>query len=474
MRSKSEQNRGFLNADESDKRLFLCRGRMRKLFCAIVLGGILSGPGLRDSDGQPSLLNRRVIQRVEQEDVVSKDTVRFENGDVLTGEVEQVEAGVAAMKPEMAENELAIPLDAMKEILFKDVKVEGSFAADRVVLVNGESVLARVEGMRKDKLSLLLPSSQRAELNVENVAAVAFFRSEEVLAEENFDQGLPEGVRFEGGRWSVRSGRLVQSDPSATECFACLPVTQFGDVVYEWSVNTAIGGSTGIYFLASGPRLSQERAYFVRVLRKYLYVYACINGDEVYCGSYRISLHKSINDVELRCDADRGLIGIWMDGTQVGLWKSGAPIRAGKYVILRADGRGAFDNLRIVRKKGAVRPEAGDDRGSADRLVLVNRDVIMAKVREISQNAVSLAGSDGEDLQEVEREKVLWVRFARELKPAPVRRKGTGVFLTRSGDRISGELMSLNEEVARMKSGLAGVLELKRSDLRKVIFRETP
>ncbi len=436
---------------------------------AVVLVLICASGG----SGQAPVSGRRVIERVGEEAPLGNDAVRFANGDVLTGEVEAIADGIVTMKPEMADSELAIPVGTLKEIVFKDVKEEAFFPGDRVVLVNGESLVAKLEKMSEGKIALLLPSAERLLLDAGNVAAVAFFREEEVLVEEDFEDGLAEGMRLEGGRWDVRRGWLVQTDSKATECYACLPLTQSGDLVYEWSVNTNVGGSTGLYFLASDPRLSQERAYFVRLMRKYLYVYACINGEEVYCGSYRLSLYRSRSEVQLRCETGRGLIEIWIDGIQVGLWRSAAPIRTGKYVILRTDGRGAFDSLRVVRKRGAVRPEAGDDPGSTDRLVLINGDVIMANVSAISEDSVLFAGSSDENVGEIEKGKVLWVRFGRELKPA-TRREGQAVFLTRSADRIFGELLSLNQEVARIKSDLAGPIDFRRRDLKKVVFKELP
>jgi len=443
-----------------------------------------------ESGSQPRQGGGRAIERVGKEAAVREDFVRFTNGDVLSGKVDGIIDGEVVMKPEMAEEMLSTPAGVVKEVVFKDKPLRGerfekegspvealpsqSLVADRVVLVNGESLSGKIEEMKEGKVALTLPSSQEVEVEWENVAGVAFYREEEVLAQESFEAGLPEGIRFEGGRWCTQRGWLLQADSRAAECYASLPVTQTGEVVYEWSVNSTVGRSTGMYFMASDPGLSQERAYSVRVLRDYVYVYICMNREEVHCGSYKISLFRNRNEVRLECDSHRGRIELWIDGMEVGRWESSVPIRRGKYVVLRADGRAAFDDIRIVRKGGAGRVELAADQGERDVLTLVNGDEISGKVTGISEKTVRCDGEDGGEVTEIEREKILCVRPGRKLRPLPMAVEGKAVLLMRTGDRISGELLSLKDEGARIRSELLGVIEVRRADIGKVMFRELP
>ena len=466
---------------------------------------------------QTRLPQGETVQRIAAEEEVKQDYVRFTNGDVLTGEVREITDGEVRMTPEMAgqpfgENALAIPVDAVKEVVFKNNRRESSFAADRIVLVNGESLLAKVTGMRDGKILAELPSFRDAdgvatgfrpvnvpqasppadlqysrdahatlEISLSSVAAIGFYRKEEILAEEDFSSGLPPMTRFEGGRWSTQNGWLLQTISQATESFASLPLSQTGVVVYEWTVNTTVGRSTGLYFMASDPGISQKRAYFVRVLRNYVYLYVCADNQEVHCGSYRISLHRSRNEVRLTCDSDRGLIEASIDGLQVGRWLSSVPIKTGKYVVLRADGRGAFDDFRVVQKAGASRPDIRSEKEEGTILRLVNGDRIIGGITDISERVVSLpleqegeTGPNPESVRSIEKEKLLYVRFSSQVGEPPLGLGGTVVLLTRSDDRISGELLGLNEEGVRLKSTLAGTLDLPRGDVKKVIFREFP
>jgi hypothetical protein len=488
--------------------------------------------------GQTRLPQGVTVQRVAPEEEVNQDYVRFANGDILTGEVWEIADGEVRIMPEMAGlpalarkprtgpsapcalpggagpngqglpalarlngqgRSVAIPVEAVKEVVFKDNEKRSPFAAERLVLVNGESLPARVIGVREGKIVAQLPSSQEVdrsgrggggtgfqpvnhgqdayatvEIGLADVAAIGFYRKEETLAEEGFASGLPPTMRFEGGRWCTQNGWLLQTISQATESFASLPLSQTGVVAYEWTVNTTVGRSTGLYFMASDPGLSQKRACFVRVLRNYVYLYLCMDNEEVYCGSYRISLYRSRNEVSLTCDSDRGLIEASIDGSQVGRWLSSVPIKMGKYVVLRADGRAAFDDFRIVQKAGAARPDVRGERDEGTILRLVNGDKILGKMTGISESLVSFSSGEGQPAFDLEKDKLLYVRFDREVGNPPVGVAGTVVVRTQSDDRISGELVWLNEDGARIKSGLAGTFDLLREDVKRVIFREFP
>jgi hypothetical protein len=423
---------------------------------------------------QPGVESQNAIKAVAEETPVPADFVRFTNGDVLSGEVEEIAGGAVTMMSEMAEKRLTIPVAAVKEIVFKDANEQNPLAADHLLLVNGEALSGGIEGMTGGKVTLSMPSSQRVEVDGKNVAAMAFYRAGEVLVEESFDSRLPEKIRLEGGQWRTRDGWLLQADSRAAECFASLPVTQTGKMTYEWCVNTTIGRSTGMYFMASDPGLSQQNAYLVRILRKYVYVFFCMNGEEIYYGSYAISLHRSRNTVRLSYDSGRGKIEMWIDGTEVGRWRSPNPIRLGKYVVLRADGRAAFDDLRITRTGGAPHVEAIADQGGRDALSLINGDEIAGNVTGVSQRSVSFSVNGSEELNDISREKLLSIRWRRKLQKLPRAVGGVAVLVTRNGDRLSGELLSLRNGTARMRSELAGVVDFRRDDVKQVIFREFP
>jgi len=431
-------------------------------------------PGGSHAVSPSAFPTRRTVRAVEKEAPVPEDVVRFTNGNVLSGEVAEIADGSVFMKPEMAERTLRIPVGAVKEVVFKDRSVDRSLVADRLLLVNGEALNGRIERMAEGKVSLSMPSGQKVEVAGQKVAAIAFYRGAEVLAEESFESELPKGMHFEGGEWRTQRGWLLQTDSRAVECFASLPAMQTGEVVYEWTVNTTIGRSTGIYFMASDPGFSQERAYFFRILRAYVYVYLCVNGEEVYCGSYRISLYRNKNDVRLKCDSGRGMIIMWINGAEVGRWKSSVPIKRGEYVALRADGRAAFDDLTVVRAAGAVRVTPLPTPGEGDVLALVNGDEISATVKAVSERSVAFAVANSDEVRQIGREKLLYVRFNRTLEKLPRGRGGTVVLVMRNGDRISGKLLSLREKRVRIQSKHAGVVDLRLEDARKVIFKEFP
>jgi len=501
----------------------VCRSNVRA-FAFIISGVVILLSLAGTCGGQTRLPQGVTVQRVAPEEEVNQDYVRFANGDILTGEVWEIADGEVRIMPEMAGlpalarkprtgpsapcalpggagpngqglpalarlngqgRSVAIPVEAVKEVVFKDNEKRSPFAAERLVLVNGESLPARVIGVREGKIVAQLPcvtpprpaghpSLNQVEISVADVAAIGFYRKEETLAEEGFASGLPPTMRFEGGRWCIQNGWLLQTISQATESFASLPLSQTGVVAYEWTVNTTVGRSTGLYFMASDPGLSQKRAYFVRVLRNYVYLYLCTDNQEVYCGSYRISLYRSRNEVSLTCDSDRGLIEMRIDGSPVGRWSSSVPIKMGKYVILRADGRAAFDDFRIVQKAGAARPDVKGEREEGTILRLVNGDKILGKMTGISDSLVSFSLGEGQPAFDLEKDRLLYVRFDREVSNPPVGVAGTVVVKTQSDDRISGELVWLNEDGARIKSGLAGTLDLPREDVKRVIFREFP
>lgn len=452
-----------------------CRELARSLFGALLSMGVLCAATGGAAGIRPSPMGSgRAIRPFRKETPVRKDFVRFTNGDLLSGKVQEIAEGSVTIKPEVADATLILPAETLKEVVFQDGEENRPVAGDRVVLVNGEGVSGRIERMVEGKVLLTMPSLQEVEMDEETVAAISFYRDAEVLAQESFDSDLPREISFEGGEWRTQGGWLLQRDSRAVECFASLPVTQTGEIVYEWTVNTTIGRSTGMYFMASDPGLWQERAYFVRVLRRYVYIYLCRHGEEVYCGSYGISLHKNQNTVRLKCDADRGRFAMWIDGTEVGRWESSVPIRMGKYVILRADGRAAFDDLTVVRKAGAVHVDPSLPHGDDDVLKLVNGDEILGTVRGVSEGKVLLEGYGGDEVPGIEKGKLLYVRFGRNVGKVPRAMGGTVAVVMRDGDRISGKSVGLKDGVVGMRSELAGLIELRAEDVKKVIFREFP
>ncbi len=452
-------------------------GRPIARTCSVVVcvwGLIVAAPAGGARLQGPVAGGGRAIKLVPKETPVGRDVVRFGNGDALQGEIWRIVDGAVTLKPDMAEDSLTVSVDALKDVVFRDSEARHSISGDRVMLVNGEALRGPVRSMANGKVLLDGHVAGDVELKQENVAAISFFREEEVLAEESFDDGLPATVRFEGGTWATQGGWLLQRDSRAVECYASLPVTQTGEVCYEWTLNTTIGRSTGVYFMASDPGLWQDAAYFVRILRNYVYVYFCRNGEEVYCGSYRISLYRSKNDVRLRCDSDRGRFQLWIDGTEVGCWECSVPIRTGKYVVLRADGRAAFEDLSIVRKAGAVRVDPSQLHAGEDVLKLVNGDEILGTVSGIQEGKVFFEGYGGEKPVGIARGKALYVRFGRNMGNLPRAMGGTVVLVMRDEERISGDFLSLEGGVARVRSDLAGVVELPAEELKKVIFKEFP
>jgi len=87
---------------------------------------------------------------------------------------------------------------------------------------------------------------------------------------------------------------------------------------------------------------------------------------------------------------------------------------------------------------------------------------------------VAFAVANSDEVRQIGREKLLYVRFNRTLEKLPRGRGGTVVLVMRNGDRISGKLLSLREKRVRIQSKHAGVVDLRLEDARKVIFKEFP
>jgi N-acetyl-anhydromuramyl-L-alanine amidase AmpD len=184
------------------------------------------------------------------------------------------------------------------------------------------------------------------------------------LHEDFFGTRLDAAWRKGDGRWSSRSGTLLQSDGTSSNTNLYLPLTQGDEAVYLYQLRAKMlsegeNKRLGLHFFASSGRNSNRGDSYLVWLR--------FNGDkpgriEVYRSennelpSFRASevldLKRDVwYDLKVRYDPSQGQIEVILDGASILTWRDDkAPLRSGQYISFRTGGAEAeFDDFRVYQ-----------------------------------------------------------------------------------------------------------------------------
>jgi len=428
-----------------------------------------------------------------------RDVVVLKSGDSLSGRVLRMDAGTsrsapccaaralvprlaagraAAVRflPEMVEGTITVPLGSVKRLEFRK-RAEGENAGEgEVALVGGGRFTALDIRMNGDNLSfrtMRSAPSAHTELDMDKIAWVTLDCGPLVLLRNDFAaEGEPSFVG-DGGEWVIHKGQFLflQMDPNQYRGKAYARLRQWGRMRYVWTLDTSKGMNAGVHILASD-REGEERAgssYRVQLEYNRVAVYKLTERAETqvfFCQLASVN-PRAKSEVEYNCES--GEMRIWVDERQIANLRDKMPVASGEYVVLRADGRAAFDDIQVENIGGEF-PLWETERGE-DVVVFRNGDKVVGDVREVSEREVVVIGrAEGRDVK-VEREKVWRIVFGGRASPTEGGVKGARVVFW-DDNRLSGEVKSLEKDVLVVENETAGKLNFDVASVREIIFEE--
>jgi hypothetical protein len=395
-----------------------------------------------------------------------KDLVLLKNGDFLSGELHAIEKGDVRFAADMIEGILRIPPESLKRVTLKKRTPTEKAGRDRIVLNEGGCFPATIDRMEDNKLFFragAVQDSSEMALRTDDVASIALdFEPLALLATDFEDQG---NMPFAGneGEWVIYRGKFVQSDSGQHAATAHAQLRQWGRLRYSWTLDMPEWGRAGFYFLASSSNAVEKgSSYFVQLEHGRL-VFSKTERGTAAVFSCPVAATMSRAKFRVECDCGTGEIILALYGQEVARIRDRKPIQSGEYVILRADGRAAFDDVRVEQVGGEPTPW---DETATDVLVLKNGDSISSSVKHISQSEVVVVGERESPEAKVERSKVSRIGFGgRRTKTV----KAPSVVFW-NDDRLAGKVVAVDGRVVVLESETVGTLRFDLGFVKGIVF----
>ncbi len=397
------------------------------------------------------------------------DAVVLSNGDALTGEVLGIEGETVRFQADMVEHPISVPFASLNRVELERRAARGRPGGDEVALVDGGRFRASV--VRMDRRNLLFRPDTSDEspplvVDREQVAAIGLGCGPLMVVDADFEERTDQPFATGAGQWLVHEGAMLHIDQNQHNARAGAPVRQYGRMRYTWSLDTTKGMSAGVYILASDRQASKGDAYRIMLEYHRVAVYKATEHGESQCLSQEIGAPGTKVRFKLQCDCGTGVMQIWVDDQQVASVRDKSPIRSGEYVILRADGRAAFEGLHVERLGGTVAPP--DAKEGEDVVLLRNGDCIVGKVKEVSEKEVVVI-QEGEEMElRLDRAMVWQTTFDGRLGVAP---NGAGVVFW-DGTRLEGAVRSLEGHSLVLENSTLGTVPYDVGRVRTLIFEE--
>ncbi|NQT82554.1 hypothetical protein HQ563_06000 [bacterium] len=399
---------------------------------------------------------------------VAHDSVKFVNGDKLTGTVEAIEKGNVLFMLDLISERAEFPVENFSEISFAGPPNSPPERSDAIYVADGSYFSAEVRGLNPDAVEAKTLSGQEIAIPRDEVAGIGFYHPDDTLFENDFSSPGEMGLVPVLGGWKVEKGQFVQASPLPF-CRAYVRVVQEEMMRYEWVMDVTKSRNAGLLFFASryDTRYGQL-AYMVMLRGREVYFYKVIGGRRHQGWRERVKSPGSLVRLRAEYDPRNGEIVLWSGNDILMRLFDPNPIRRGEYVLLHTEGKAAFDDLRISRLVGTIDGVA--PKGDLDMVLLSNGDRVSGRVIEIFEDVV-LKSPYSPIETAIDKGQVRSIAFA-------VPRNGVlakGRLLPRvslwNGDIILGRIVGLDDRSLTLKLPFIEELVIARTSLRGITFQ---
>lgn len=446
---------------------------------------------------------RRVVAQASPAPVslpieVAQDSVKFVNGDHISGTVKSISNGRLFFTLDLTGETLSFPIENVSELRFAGPPLWSSRPVDQwegrqdvstpqlsgspllwqpslenqdvIYLRDGSYFSANVTAIEQNAVEVVTSSGHPIAIPKEHIAGAGFHHPNDIIFQSDFSSKAEMRLTPVLGSWDVEKGQLVQASPTSF-CRAYVGIVQSGVVRYEWAMELQGNAIGGLCFFASNPQARfGEFSYMVIARGRQLYFNKVI-GEARHQGQRKdIPQTETLVRFLVEYDSRNGETLICTDGKPLMRFRDLNPLRSGACVLLHTEGRAVFDDLRITHIVGGI--EGTVSSPSLDSVVLSNGDRVSGHVISIS-DMVMLRSSYASKETSIPRQSVRSIAFACA-EAGPRRGAATSPEITFwNGDRIFGELIACDDLIGIVEMSLIRELSVPRGNLRAIKFPRT-
>jgi len=396
----------------------------------------------------------------------TNDAVLLDNDDRLSGTILRLEGEMLVVEPELIEGEVRIPFKNVKVALCRTPEESPALPGDRLIFPNGDRLRVTAHGLEEGVLQATTCTGEQIAVKTDALTGIIFERKAFTVYENDFESGELKGLTPLNGEWAIENGKLVQKRRNASFSNVALEVSQDGRFTYQWTADLMRGHAYGFYFFAENKESAHGRnAYFVLAQNQSIHLYKVRNNNQQYYANYTLRDRKQRTAFRLDYDPANGHIILNIDGKNAFRYRDPKPIQNGRYVLLRVDSVGSFDDLTIERLGGG--PILATDAKARERDIvsLLNKDEVSGTIVSMDDETVRMETDYDEVSVDIQRSLISSLTFSRlASRPAPA----DSVRLTlMEGDVVTGRLISLDEEKVVVETDVVGTITLARTRLRE-------
>jgi len=398
------------------------------------------------------------------------DAVFFANGDVLSGRVLKIDEDVVHFEAKMVEGTVKIPFESLKRLELQRRLPGEDEGDDEIALVEGGRFRVSIERTEGENLLYRTGSSSdsaREVLPLDRIACVALGGEPQVILQEEFAEGTHVAFVKDQGDWVVDQGLFLRIGSTPHEAKAYANVRQWGRMRYCWTLDTTKRRCGGMYILAADQGASAGDAYQIYLEGNGLVVNKVTKRGRFQSFFCQVTSVKPRARFEVEYNCETGQMGIWLDGRRMANLRDRSPIASGKYVVLRAVGNAAFDDVRVECLGGGGAALSEEEKGK-DVVLVRNGDRIFGNVKGISEGEVIvMAEGEGGEVK-ADRRMVSQIVFGGRTSPAA---KGAGIVFW-NANRLAGKVRSLGDHAVVVENETVGKLTFDVAWVEEIVFEE--
>lgn len=360
------------------------------------------------------------------------DTLQLRNGDTVSGILERISEAVAVLRSDLLPEPLRIPLKNIREIEFKDA-AEGSSQRRyraKAFFANGDSLRIDVTAYDGQRLTATADLSPECQMEAKHLLGIVFERDPRVLYQADFENGSSAAFKSTSGNWTVSRGAFGPSD-QADWTGAYLRLRQEGHVRYRWTQSEEDNRGTEAwfaFFAQHHDHFAPGEAYQVRSSPFNVTLYRTIQNNAQHIATFGLRTRRNTRRLEVEYDSRTGLFRLKVDGEELTAGIFASPISQGEYVVLGAQGKRRFDDIVIEQLSEGVLPEKGQAADATDCVVLTNGDRLSGKLIALSEEKARMETEYSGTTTEIPFREISAVRFGGggTVQGSGVRGQGSG------------------------------------------------
>jgi small nuclear ribonucleoprotein (snRNP)-like protein len=407
------------------------------------------------------------LEQIPESKPLEHDVVHLDNGDKVSGTLLRLDGTMLIVTGDLVGGEVRVPLEHVRLALFRTPDELPETPADRLVFPNGDRLSVAIDALADGHLTATTSAGGSVEVETERLAGIIFERKPHTVYENDFSSDQLKGLKPVSGDWAIEDGALVQKERNASFSVATLEVVQDGRFEYDWVADLTAGYTYGFYFFAENDQsVHGGTSYLVMAQGRSVYLYKVFNDNQQYYANYTLTKRDKQAKFHLDYNPGNGHIILTVDGEDVFRYRDPDPIASGRYVIVRVDNFGRFDDISIRRLGGGrILATQAKARGR-DIVCLVNNDEVSGTVVAMDDQTVLMKTDYDEDPVDIQRDCVSSLTFYRQASRAA--QPGSVRVTLVNDDVLTGRLVGLDPEQVVVDTGVVGQITLPRILVREL------